>query len=366
MRKKKDKKGLKSSVLLSIKKSKDCFDAPFECDLHLNLWKHANDSYSLDFGLMLYDIVNSKDQEHTFESIRLYLPYQCDKKDFIDLGKTLNSNNDMVSTVFNESYKEESGPDKSSMKKYVSNVNSQMSFYIYEIGPNDIEAKSIDGCDGTFLTITIPMADELKNLKFNLYLRFRINIKKTESVMFIKHDEHIANNVLQAAFSRMELYDCRFNDLRNTEDKIYQELVSKDHYNLLLMRKVHFFFMTDAKDYIANGNMERMDTRMLEIVKWKEYMDMTPKHAYVAYHWKKTKKSGEDNISSFEVFFRDTCNNKNVLLICSYIFLAVALGMTGSLMSTIDFSKVINWTGIVANVVLYLIFLITYCIDRWK
>ena len=167
----------------------------------------------------------------------------------------------------------------------------------------------------------------------------------------------------------MELYDCRFNDIRDTDEKIYQQLTDKERLDcsLVKMKKVHFFFMTDAKDHISNGNMARMDTRMLEIDKWKKYIGVEVGHAYVAYHWKKSAESDtKENLSSFEVFFRDTCDNANKILIISYIALALALGMSGSLLSTIDFSKTINCTGIFANFVIYLLSFLLYCFDKCK
>lgn len=365
---KKTKARLKSSVLVAIKRDKSNTEN-FECDLHLNLWKHENNRYMLDFGLMLYDVSYKNNSEHTFESIRFYLPYACNKDDITDLGKILASNKEMVSTVFNESFSERTGPYKSSMTIYESKSEPKNSFCLYELGLNDITTDEIEGCLGTFLTITIPVPEEIKTSSFNLYIRFRINITSQDGVSFLKHDEHIANNVLQAAFSRMELYDCRFNDIRDTDDKVYQELISKAQYVLLKMRKVHFFFMTDAKDYIANGNMERMDTRMLETEKWKDYLDEDPKHAYVAYHWKKKAEKEGSNLTcfdSFEVFFRDTCNNANSMLIAAYILLALALGTSGSLISTINFANSINWYGIIINAFLYLAFLLTYLYERWK
>ena len=123
------------------------------------------------------------------------------------------------------------------------------------------------------------------------------------------------------------------------------------------MRKVHFFFMTDAKDHVSNGNMDRMDTRMLETDNWKKYIGEDTQHAFVAYHWKKSaeKEQNKATLPSFEVFFRDTCDNANYWLIASYIALALALGTSGSLLSTINFSQSINWTAILTNAIFYLL-----------
>lgn len=353
------------SILVSVKNADKGDKKPFECDLHLNLWKRKKDSYMLDFGLMLYDIVFSEDEakRHTFKSILLYLPYKCVKDDISDLGSLLNGNNDFVSTLFNVSYEQSSGPNKSSMRHYQNIDATPNSFYIYALGDNDINCINEQSSIGSFVEISVSIPETLKSEKFNLYIRFRISINSDDGVSFLKHDEHISNNVLQAAFSRMELYDCRFNDIRDTDDKIFQQLTDKSRLDctLVLMRKVHFFFMTDAKDQISNGNMDRMDTRMLENYKWKDYIGESIKHAYVAYHWKRNGDSKDNVVStfpSFEVFFRDTCNNNNVSLISAYLMLVVSLGTTGSLLSTVDFSAPINWTAIIINIISYLLFII--------
>lgn len=241
------------------------------------------------------------------------------------------------------------------------------SFYLYALGENDIKVLPTEGVPGTFIQLSVAISNEMKQNLFNLYVRLRININSADGIRFLKHDEHISNNVLQAAFSRMELYDCRFNDIRDTNDKVYQELTDSKRLNssLLVMRKVHFFFMSDAKDHISNGNMDRMDTRMLEIEKWNTYIGSDSRHAFVAYHWNKLpKKDKEKTFSSFEVFFRDTCDNRNLLLIFAYILLAIAFGTTGSLLSTIDFAQSVNIDGILVNALTYFLFFIIIWIEK--
>lgn len=378
-----------NSLLVSFKGADS---SSLESDIHINLWKMSSEKYFLDLGLMFYSI---KCDNPILDPIQLFLPFKIDKSKISDLGRTINSV-ESISTVFNEKLKTESGPDKSSMTKCY-NENNSLSFYIFELGEINYTIEEIKGIDGSFLTITIPIPEALQGVDFNLYIRFRITINTSESIKFLKHDEHISNNILQAAFSRMELYDFRLNDIRNTDDKVYQKLVS-EKYRLVSMRKVHFFFMADAKDHVSNGNGERMDTRMLEIEKWKDYLNEDMNHAFIAYHWKKKREklsctpkkdisqyedeikklaNSQDKeeiagiiktmlekddieeykeISSFEVFFRDTCNNINKRLMFSYLFFLFAVGMTGSLLSSIDITAQINWSAIKCNALLYLLF----------
>lgn len=335
----------------------------FESDLHVNLWKDFNEQYSLDLGVMLYDIDCTNGKE--LDSICIFLPYICEKSSLVDLGCKLKTS-EAVSTIFNDFYKMESGPGKSSMDKFF--IDEGNAFYVFELGENNIKVENNEqSLNGTFVTLSIPIPDELRQTKFNLYIRLRCNICSPEGRKFLKHDEQISNNFLQAAFSRMELYDFRLNDIRNTDDKVFQELTSKNCFKLVEMRKVHFFFMTGAKDHVVNGNTDRMDTRMLEIDKWAEYRGKTFEHALVAYHWKKKKeKEDPENIKSFEVFFRNTCNNVNWLLVVSYLCFLVAIGTTGSLLSTLQFSLSINWTAIIGNIIVYLAFGVFYNLGKCK
>lgn len=90
-------------------------------------------------------------------------------------------------------------------------------------------------------------------------------------------------------------------------------------------------------------------------------------HALVAYHWKKKKEQNDiENIKSFEVFFRNTCNNVNWRLVASYLFFLIAIGTTGSLLSTLQFSLSINWTAIVGNILGYMAFGLFYYLGKCK
>lgn len=350
-------------MLVSAKmKDASAGETPFQSDIHINLWKDSNKNYSLDFGIKLYDVDYS--HQKGLDSICIFVPFKCDAFQIEDLGKLINTCSE-ISTIFNESYKMESGPDMSSLTKF---TNEDDSFYLFELGDQNIRPEYKKSLNGTFITLSVPIPAALLYNTFNLYVRFRIKVNTPEAISFLKHDEQIANNFLQAAFSRMELYDFRLNDTRNTEDKVYQELITNQGYKLLEMRKVHFFFMTGAKDHVGNGNIDRMDTRMLEIEKWTKYKGEKFEHPLVAYHWKRKRDEQKANqiVHSFEAFFRNTCNSINWFLFCSYVVFLVAIGTTGSLLSTINFSLVINWTAVIGNVIMYIVFIVLYIIGKCR
>ena len=169
-----------SSVLISVKNADKGDQKPFECDLHFNLWKCANNRFMLDCGVMLYDIdyTGQADKNHTFKSIVLYVPQRCKKDDISDLGKLLNDNTDLVSTVFNAFYKQSSGPDKSSMKSYENKEGNPQSFYLYALGETDIHPLDSEGCQGSFYEFSIAIPEELKANVFNLYRSEERRVRK--------------------------------------------------------------------------------------------------------------------------------------------------------------------------------------------
>ena len=189
----------------------------------------------------------------------------------------------------------------------------------------------------------------------NLYVRIRLNLDKN-AIAHIKHDEGISNDVFQSAFSVNELYDIRLNSMRDIDPKVFQKITNANGFNasLLKLKKAHFFFITSVKDKLSNGNLARMDSRMLETDKWSTYLPTNDSHTYMAYHWKK-KNEDDTSFDSFEVFFRTICDNKNIVKIISYILMAVSIGSLGSLVSTVGCGDIINWVAVIVTIVLGLV-----------
>ena len=319
MSKQKNKGNFYNSLLFASNKER-------EGEVHLNLWKISNNNFSLDIGVML-SIANKEDTV----KLVIFLPFNLEENPE-DLGGIIK---DKINTVFNDLYKQETGPSKSSITLYSKEGTDEPKdsdkFMLYELGVGEIKLTGINGCTGKLIECDVNFQNNNENNSFeNLYIRIRIPINSQEGLSFIRQDENISNNVIQAAFSKVELYDFRLNDLRDTDDKVYQYLIKS--FQLIKLKKVHFFFMTDAKDHISNGNMDCMDSRMLEIAKWEKYIGTMTEHAFVAYHWKKTPKN-EKTFSSFNVFFRNTCSNNKVWLILIYFILALFIGTIGSLIA---------------------------------
>lgn len=69
-----------SSVLISVKNADKGDQKPFECDLHFNLWKCANNRFMLDCGVMLYDIDYTGQADKTTRSNQSYFMFHNDAR----------------------------------------------------------------------------------------------------------------------------------------------------------------------------------------------------------------------------------------------------------------------------------------------
>ncbi len=342
-----------------------------KCEVHLNLWKnalrqkfHLEVEYLLDIGIKIFDYKN------TIDSLVLFFPFDLQKDDVSDLGNTLSNTKSLVNTIFNESMIYTAGEgNQGSLCKYESKVKDQeeqkrRSFILYTLAPSNYAVSKKDGLYGAFLTIQLSGADLSDSDKNgNLYIRFRITIKDASAQSYLKRDENLANDVLQAAFSKTELYDIRINDRRETDDKVLEEIETTMHNTLMPINKAHFFFVTNVVDQVLNGTSERMDTRMLEMDKWSTYVPYNDEHPRIAYHWKKVAEKGKA-FENFEIFFRNTCDNRNYRKILLYLFVAFWIGAVGSLISSIsaDTDK-LPWIGYIL-VVLMTFAIICYYFNR--
>lgn len=322
------------------------------CEVHLNLWKKATRKrfqlkvqYLLDIGIKIFESKN------TIESLTLFFPFQMNKDKVSDLGGILSNSKSLVNVLFNESMIHTDGAgNQGSLSKFESKAKDEStkkkrSFHLYTLAPNNYDVKKIDGLEGTFLKINLNGAnlpDADKN--GNLYIRFRISINDNAAQQYLKRDENLANDVLQAAFSKTELYDIRINDRRETDDKVLEEIETTMHNTLMPISKAHFFFVTNVVDHVSNGNSERMDARMLEMDKWETYAPYQDKHPRIAYHWKKVA-DGTETFENFEIFFRNICDNRNHLKILLYLFVAFWIGAVGSSIASIGDPQSIPWNG---------------------
>lgn len=338
-------------------------------EVHMNLFKkviqnrfRTNVVYNLDVGIKLFDYNN------TVDSITLFFPFTFTKDSINDLGKDLSESKSLVNVIFNENMLYKGSIGRNSLNKYESTVGDDdekknRSFILYNLAENNyiFESIKIDDYSGTSLTIKLSEGAELTDSEKhgNLYFRFRILIDEKKQ-KWLKRDENLSNDVLQAAFSKTELYDIRINDRRETSDKVLEKMENDMKNTLLSLKRIHFFFVTSVVDEVTNGTLEQMDTRMLELDRWGNYLPYDDNHPRIAYQWKKIAEK-DKAFDNFEIFFRNTCDNRNYRKILLYLFVAFWIGSVGSTIASIGME-----CGNVSWVVMLMTIIIVgyYCVKK--
>lgn len=349
-----DKRRKMKSFGLYYKGDKPSEDA---VEMHINLWKLNSFKvpYLLDVGLMISQSV---------KTLALFVPFKLngvDKKDEAypvkDLGHVLMENKEILNLVFNTRM-QITNPSNGVYAKATNDENG-VSFYIYKLGTTNFN------CDvakfknmGTLLTIDINSKpndeDFAKNIKDSsnekqiqvekkkekVYLRFRIEVPSLDN---IKIKDNLSNDIIQSAFSKIELYDFRMNDLRQYDAKI-DEAIKTEGFTPYSFEKIHFLYMVNNHEVIHDMNTMHKDCRFLEKIKWRDYLpDGLNDNNFISYHWKKNKD--KNNFSDFTLFFSATYPSRNWIQLFVSIDFIILLGFVGSLLCTkfLDAIKVNSW-----------------------
>lgn len=233
-------------------------------------------------------------------------------------------------------------------------------FYIYHLGEDNIKIEDYSEeskVEGTYLTVTINggPSGEKCNPQEKIYVRFRVFLQCPSD---IAKTEILSNDLLQAAFSRTDLFDIRFNEKREIPSKV-DEKMKKQQYKLCDFSKLHFFYIVDTHESISNGIEIRKDSRMLENEHWVDY---APKSNianvnYIAHHWKKKNEKGE-TIPCFSLFFSTIYPMLSVIRLVAYFSVIIILGWLGSMLSFSceDFLKNISeWKKWIKPIIVILI-----------
>lgn len=325
-------------------------------EIHCNLWKIQQSdrsylkspkySYYLDFGIKFSENVNS---------LSLYLPFETDVTNIIDLTEILSQNQELSSLVFNEDVQTtcSNGPFHSIT------INNE-TLFLYNIGETNLKKDSSKEIEkGSIISIDIHSKPNLPalNQNRNIYLRFRIHLND-KAIESFRRQELLSADIIQSIFSKLEMYDFRINDVREINKKV-DEYLRFNHYRPFKMQKVHFFLMLDTRNALQQSSM-KSESRFLETDKWQSYMATScilPKNM-IAYHWKdqKEKELEVDNtkirglfdselssvirwkrqpFSNFRLFFMVTYPHRCLLQIGFYCLLAIILGSIGSLIGSL-------------------------------
>ena len=310
-------------------------------ELHLNIWKVSEgrilleSCFYMDIGLKV---------SFTYESVRLYLPFTVVKQDSIDLCKTVMENRELLCAIFNDEMlpNPQTNPCFCKVTRQMGgNITSQENsghFFLYQVDDNNIKIEDeVQGeKKGTWVTVTMngnPTDDDNITNYQNDQLYIRIRLKVADKKQF-RITESISNDLVQAAFSRTDLFDLRINELREIDGKVLERMKT-DGFTIMAFDKVHVFYITETRETVVNGSSLKVDSRLLEKGHWEKYEPKNTLHNthYVAHHWKRRRKDEEENIRSFSVFFSTQYPCLSWWRLFAYLSVVILLGWIGSMLS---------------------------------
>ena len=339
-------------LFVKINKDGDNIDFLDLMEVHINLWnvrtKEGRDFYAIDFGLMYNKSV---------EAIKIVLPFDAKQDDFLDLAHVLTNNKSLLCTVFNADMSISS--EQSDSIHVVYNLDSKEGMSIYELSGRNIEWKPFDK-DSNSTELTINPQYERNDLKEdNVYVRFRI---KLHNLCMFAHTRKLSNDLIQSAFSSTRLFDIRLNDKREIDKKLI-ESITFEKYQIVKIKKLHFFYMADAEETLENGSDITLGTRMLEKERWDPYLgDSEMNDEYLAYHWKLNsikKDKVLDPYSTFSVFFKTNYTSYDVRRIFKYSIIVILLSFLGSLIVSVFFPT--NENRLYGSVIIVLFIFVSFC-----
>lgn len=320
-------------------------------ELHTNIWKVSDGGINpktqiyFDFGLKF---------QRDIEQIRVYIPFDIeDNTAKYDLVEMLQNNNKLLCTIFNEDLKSNIDPNSTFVPVTTSDTSDQKKFFLHKLGALKFKKSNIcigqnkkQKLLGTFIDIDIDNIPETLSPETNeyIYIRFRIQPKNIEDV---SRSEYISNDLLQAAFSKMDMFDIRINETRDLNSEVIDDIKSKN-FKIFKLDTVHLFFMAQSNEKIENGSSLKSDSRLLESFLWSDYLPgKAPRHCYIAHHWKKREKKTNMKIIKAEIiskisyepfldyriFFTSVYPKIQWGRLFTYIFVVVLFGWCGSMLT---------------------------------
>ena len=342
-------------------------------ELHINIWKvkqgliRIKDLLYIDFGIKF----SSK-----CDKFLLYLPFKIKDNQVEDLGKSLVDSRELLNAVFNEDMLCTPSPNHSfSEVKINGNKNNEV-FYIYTLGHDNMNVEYFpdehENQVGTILTITTsgnPNNEENENNDLKYYIRFRIQVEDKKEVV---KTEHLSNDLLQAAFSKTDMFDIRINEKREIPAKV-EERSLREGYTICTFSKVHLFYIVDAHESISNGGQH--NSRLLEENQWCSYEPECNVKGinYMAYHWKDKENDNNNPLNSFSLFFNTLYPKVSPIRLVAYFSVVVLFGWIGSMLSFKPSELFKDNTGswirliIVFGIILFILIFIIVCnfVVKW-
>lgn len=311
-------------------------------ELHINIWKVQQGHLRLapklyiDFGIMT---------SFRTDKMYLYLPFQIVGKP-VDLGKKLQDNREMLCTVFNENLLNETQTNNCYSHVTAADNPNFFSFYLFQLGSENIttEIQEEENEKGTYIKIMRngwydnQEAHEETDWDKKVYMRLRIEVEEIKEIV---RSEFVSNDLFQAAFSKVDLYDIRVNETREIHPKVCERM-HNGNFELCKFQKIHLFYMADSREKVENESSLKSDSRILEEGKWSNYEPQNDLHhaIFLAHHWKRRKKDDESQyIGSFSLFFSTIYPHMHWLHLAAFLSVVVVSGWAGGMLE-FDFCEI--------------------------
>lgn len=341
---------MKSFALSYKLRKKNIEQTSMDTEVHINIWKvpigtlWSTTKFFFDFGLKISPEI---------EYVCLFVPFEFKEngKDF-DLVRKLKDSNQLLCTVFNMDLKSDTSP-KDQFSKVINeeeNKNTEV-FCLYQLGASKFNIEQVNIGEegktkviGSLLKIYIQdkPTENICKSETDLYIRFRIEPKRVKDVVC---SEHISNDLLQDAFSEIDMIDFRLNEQRDIHTDVIDKIKGEE-FKFFSFNKVHLFFMAETKENIQNGSSLKIDSRLLERDLWKNYIPEGAKDTtYIAHHWKKRKEkiirgdSGEEDevkytsFKDYRIFFTSVYPKIKWIRLIVYLSVVILLSWIGSMLS---------------------------------
>lgn len=316
----------KKSFCISYKLKEESCNEEVVFDAHINLWNIGGKKSKpfIDFGILIHNYA-------FLESICFSAPLKTKQDNIVDLSHFLKA--EEIQLIFNNSkYKYQqinqvysSYVDDSDKTNLILPIkkNDNNLFLSYIDYDSTNEGKSNFSFKIKFLECGIPNGNEIESV----YIRFRItNLESTSLLSTLP----IKNNFLESAFIERQILDFKLNNVRNI-DKYDLSDMSNNGYSLAQFRNIHLFVMVPSDYEITTwGNFS--ECRQLEKDEWNNYLGNKANiitSDISAYHWK-YKSNSDSYVDEFAQLIKMEHKSTNLFLIIIYCFIAILLGIAGS------------------------------------
>lgn len=364
--KKSENANLKSSSKDSGKESDATNMQP---ELHINIWKFnagpldLKSKFVIDFGIKA---------SFSFEKIKIFLPFQLDKnKPWEDLGERVCNNNDLLCAIFNEDLS--SSKEANNCFYTIMNLKDgkREEFKFYILGQSNVKIEECKKPLGTWMTISIINTNLELERDAQYYVRFRIELRAYKQFAIRRT---ISNDLLQAAFSKLDLYDIRINEYRNLDKKV-KEVYYSLGYDFIAFRRIHIFYIANTKVSIDNWNINKNDSRIIEPRLWNTYepfKNYKQSKVFLAHHWK--LGNDKEPIKQLNLFYTAKYPQIQGWTLISYLLVVIILGCIGSWLSTcnsviptaLDLIKPYLLIGAIIYLLIWLLWSFRFNIKVWR